>query len=188
MSHNRCLTLSLLVGCGVLLAGCNEVATVDDVITESNAVVDDRFLGDWVNKDGDRAHVKRGQGKDYVVAYVDKDDSVQMRARLGRLEVTLVVDVYPEMASYGPRNKDGIPMHSVYAIDLYGDSVAIRGLDGDSVLKRLASGKIRTPYSKIEEMVLLHGDPAGVRSAVSQLVRQSALLHERSVYRRVRAR
>jgi hypothetical protein len=178
------LRVLFAVGCACL-AACNDVVTVDAVITESGAIADDRILGDWRAVGGDEyAHVVRGQGKDYRVTYRNKEDTVEAWVRLGKIGAVLAIDVYPGRDSW--KAMDGLPTHSVYAIDLYGDSIAVRGFNIDSVLTRLATGQIRVPYSTVEDNVVLHGEPTGMRAAMAQLIGQSALLNDRAVYRRER--
>lgn len=171
----------LVVGFGLLTA-CNDVVTIDDVITESTATRDDRILGDWVEVGGtDRARVARGAANDYQVVYSGSEDTMTFRVRLGRLGPMQVIDVYPDEKTWSERDEAGIPGHRVYAIEITADSVAIRGLRSDSVLPRLPKGQ---HFSKANGDLILHGDPSGVRAVMTRLFQQPAVLEKQSWYRK----
>lgn len=130
----------------VLLTACNDVVTIDEVITESAAVVDDRLIGDWLESDGtDRARIVRGQNKDYAVTYMDKEDTVKIRAR--------------------QRHDSGLRS----------------GFGPQGPWKRAGSRALLEGRGRL----VLHGDPSGMRVAMTQLFQRRGLLAERALYRRV---
>jgi hypothetical protein len=175
---------ALLVVSVTLLAACNDVVTIDDVITESAATRDDRILGDWVEIGGtDRARVTRGAANDYLVLYAGSEDTMAFRGRLGRLGSMQVIDVFPDEKMWSERDEAGIPAHRVYAIEITADSIAIRGLRSDSVLPRLPNSQ---PYSKANGDLVLHGDASGVRAVMARLFQQPAVMEKQSWYRRQR--
>jgi hypothetical protein len=184
---------ALLAAMCLVAAACTSVFTVDDVITESTAIADDRLLGDWVMIDGkDRVHVARAKGNDYAVSYVDNEDSALFRVRLGRLGATLALDAYPDPTFWKARDESGIPTHLVFALEFSGDSIGIRGLKGDSVSKLLGRGELRVPYSRVFESnfgggdLLLHGNPVDVRAALGKVFQLPHALEQAVWYRRAR--
>jgi hypothetical protein len=181
------VTRTLFAASTLFATACTSVYTIDDVITESAAITDDRLLGEWREVDGsDRARVSRGTGRDYQVAYMDSEDSVQFRVRLGRLGSTVALDAYPDLAQWNARKESGVPRHLVYTIEFRGDSLGLRGIKGDSVKKVLGTGRLRVPYSQVNGELLLHGDPAGVRAALAEIVEQGRLMEDIVWYRRLR--
>src|SRR5689334_22571583 len=125
----------VVVASTLLATACSNVMTVDDVVTESAAISDYRLIADWYQVDGvERAHISRGASNDYAVSYVDKENSAQLRGRLGRMGKMIVMDLFPDMKQWSARGETGIPFHVTVAIEDFGDSVAAYGLDGDSVL------------------------------------------------------
>jgi hypothetical protein len=177
----------LLMASGIVAVGCTSVFTIDDVVTETAAIRDDRLLGEWKETGGsDRARVVRGQRNDYSVSFIDKEDSVQFRARLGRLGSTLVLDAFPDSALWNARKESGVPTHTVLAVEFRGDSIGLRGLKGDSVKTLLASGRLRVPYTQNFGDVVLHGDPVAVRAAMADIFQRRLFVEEVVWYRRSR--
>jgi hypothetical protein len=171
----------------LLSAGCSSVFTIDDVVTESATIRDDRLLGEWKETDGvDRARVVRGQRNDYSVSYIDKEDSVQFRVRLGWLGSTLVLDAFPDTALWNARKEPGVPEHIVLAVEFRGDSMGLRGMNGDSVKALLANGRLRIPYTSNFGDVVLHGDPVAMRAAMADLFQRRLLMEQVVWYRRNR--
>src|SRR5215203_2378537 len=90
----------VVIGLGLLTA-CNDVVTIDDMITASAATRDDRLIGDWLEIGGtDRVRVTRATTNDYLVLYMGTEDTMTFRARLGRLGSTLVMDVVPDSTEW----------------------------------------------------------------------------------------
>ena len=180
--HARALIAAVIL----LGAGCTSVFTVDDVVSESAAIRNDQVIGDWREADGDeQAHVAHGMNNDYIVSYLDGSDSVQLRARLGRLGQTMVVDFFPDLALWRQRNENGFPTHSVFSIEIRGDSIGLRGLNADSVQALLPTASFRVPFTIADGDLLLHGDPAGVRAALRGLFQQRRVLEKAVWYKRV---
>ena len=186
MRAHRQLIGALLAAAPLVAAGCTSVYTIDDVVTESAAVRDDRLLGEWRKVDGeDRARVRRGPGNDYLVVYDDGKDTAAFRVRVGRLGETSVLDAYPDVPDWVPGNSGGVPSHVPFVIEFSGDSVSLRGIRSDSVRKLFRRGDLRVPHSEVGGGdLLLHGDPAGMRSALATIVRQPRMLESAVWYRR----
>src|ERR1043165_2334577 len=184
----RCLRFIARALPGLVALGataCMSVVTIDDVVPESAAITDDRFVGEWVQTDGDsRARVVGAVDKHYAVTYIDKSDTVQFDMRLGRVGSTTVLDVFPDMAQWKAHDQQGIPTHLVFGLAIYADSLVLRDLDADSVKTLLAARKGRVPYSIIGDNLVLHGDPAGVRSALAELFDRYRFARPPPVYRR----
>ena len=84
MTVQALLHFGSLLGPVVLLSGC--VLSVESVIPESAAILDDRLLGTWGEVSGsDRAVVSRGAENSYAIEYTADGKVSRFAARLGRL-------------------------------------------------------------------------------------------------------
>ena len=180
----------LASACVLTATACSTVFTVDEIVTESASMVDDRFIGEWAEIGGDdRASVVRGSGRDYAVTYLDGFDTSMFRVRIGRLGPSVVLDVFPDSVQWKETKQAGFPMHMAFAVIFDGDSMGVSGLTGDSVKKQLTSGRLRIPYTLVNGGdVLLHGDASVVRSTLASLFQQRAVVDEVAWFRRDRAR
>ena len=173
------------VALALLVTACG-VATIDDVVTDSAAITDDRLVGEWYEVGGkDRLLIKRGSAREYAVTLFS-DDTGHLRARLGRLGPTPVVDVYEETGDSQSHVAFGIPVHLPFGIDVHADSFALNALLSDSVQAIVARGQTRVPISKLKDFLILHGDPEGMRNALGQLFQQQRAMDEKTWYRRAR--
>jgi hypothetical protein len=69
----------------VMMSGC--VLSIDPVIPESGALLDERLIGNWEQASGgDLAVVSRGTGGTYLIEYTSDGRVSWFEARLGRLE------------------------------------------------------------------------------------------------------
>jgi len=186
MSNPRALAV---MSCLLAATACTSVFTIDEMVSESAAITDDRLIGEWKGTEAvDRASIMRGPGKDYSVRYWDSDDTGSMRMRLGRLGPHLVIDVAPDPVEWKERDQGGIPTHMIFAVELRGDSLGLRNLNGDSVKKLLTTKALRVPYSTFNGGdIVLHGDPSGVKTALIQLFQNSKVQDDVAWYRRDKA-
>ena len=184
----RLLQRSIRIALGtvtLLSTACTAVYTIDDVVTESAAITDDRLIGEWHEIEGkDVAYIARGEGKNYAVRYLDSEDTARFTVRLGRLGSVMVVDAYPDAGEWAARKELGIPQHIVLTVEFNGDSLGLRAMKGDSIAKAIDAGVLRVPYSKVTGGdLLLHGDQSNMRMAVAQIVRTPRLLEDIAWFR-----
>jgi hypothetical protein len=139
----------------VLLTGC--ALSVNPVITESNAIVDDRLIGNWKEISGsDQASIKRGPANSYEIEYTSDGKTGRFRGRMGSLGGRLILDVWPEPRIgdlSDPYSDLLITGHLQLFLEITDNEIAVATLDPDSLLSALQSGQVRLPYKHSKEVI-----------------------------------
>ena len=131
--------LDLALGlAGVLfLTGCAKLVSVNQIVTDKEAVVDPALLGVWHDKDGEDTLIVNQRENHYVIRYVDKSSStVKLEARLFEAGDARLLDV---VASDDDPFRT--PTHIPMRVWLDGTTLRFSLLDSDW-LKQLATRQV----------------------------------------------
>jgi hypothetical protein len=181
----------MLRWCGVSLlamslTGC--VISVEPVVTDSDAIFDDRLLGTW-ESDSDLAVVTHDGETAYAIEFVSEGEVSQFEARLGRLEDRYVLDVWSTIVNDLPDATEGMLVagHLLFDIRIEADEVSAAMLKPGAILEALESGELSLAHrnSDSEEHVLLYGSTEQLRSALEPYLASSNALYEPNLWRRV---
>lgn len=170
----------------VNLIGC--VLSVDPVISPSDATFDQGLLGNWAEVAGsDGATVSRVGEKQYAIRYTSEMDTIQFEARIGRLGEYMVLDVWPvpdetDLAeSYAGLL---MPGHLLFTLEIESDEIRVASLERDSVLAALETDRLRLPYTRLDEQLVLLGTTDELRAAFATYLTQTGALSEKTIWKR----
>jgi hypothetical protein len=170
----------------VMMSGC--VLSIDPVIPESGALLDERLIGNWEQASGgDLAVVSRGTGGTYLIEYTSDGRVSWFEARLGRLGKRLVLDVWPAPPDSLQHQHDAslmVPGHVLFSLDIGSDLVQIAPLEGDSLLEALRSGRVRLVHRESRDRLILQGTTAQLRAALTPYLERPGAFDEPETWRR----
>jgi hypothetical protein len=186
----RFSTLSKQVGLAlasaVVLTGC--VLSTDAMVAEPDAIFEPALLGSWqLLDDSEHARISRRGEREYAIEYSDREDTVRLAGRLGRLEGRLVLDVWPTPAASdpsGPYDALMIPGHMLLVLDLGKDEIRMTALRSDSLLAALEAGKVTLPYTPEEHRVIVSAPADRLRAVLGAWMGRPEALIEPEVWRR----
>jgi len=178
--------LGSILGLAFALPGC--VLSLDPVVPESEAIFDERLLGAWGEVSGsDYAVITRATQNTYSIQYTSGGRTGTFEARLGRLGVRLVMDVWlaPRDTNL-PEPYGGVLIagHMLLALDVASDEIRVAALDPDAALKALRAGEMRMPYSIEDDRLILHAATVQLRSELEAYLEQPGALDKPDVFRR----
>jgi hypothetical protein len=170
---------------GVLLTGC--VVSVEPVIAESDAVFDERLLGSWEQpSSSDRATIGLAEDGTYSIDYTSQGVTRKFAARLGRLDNTIVLDVWPvsmdeEQTSHAVMM---LPSHVIIAVEIGEDEIATSQISPEALLAALDRNELSVVHTRNEDMPLLRGSSEELRAALGGYLLRPDALTETGVWRR----
>jgi hypothetical protein len=161
---------------GACAAGCMPVPSLHPLVEAGEGVEVPGIVGAW----GDSASVLRIRQvheDHYYVTNVDSDSStVRFDAWFvklhGRLFADLVADIEPGAELSGPPFL--LPMHTIFRVDLAGDSLRLAFLDDEWVRKALDDHRVKARHERLENDVVLTDDSRGLRAMVEKIANESA--------------
>lgn len=193
----------------LVLAGCGSVISSAPVVTDAHAEVDSRLIGRWTDDDGVEVVITRGDGVTYRIEYApeplpwpsgaeerQRGSPGTFEGRLGRLGGRVVVDVQPVFDPPEPYYGTLISGHLLFVIEFEGPyRLRLTGLDADSLLGHLESGRLDLAYTARRteplggeenslEQLVLHAGTGELRAALETYIREGGVLGEASVLER----
>ena len=172
----------------ILLSGC--VLSVEPVIPESAATLDQRLLGVWEEVAGtDRASVSRAAENRHAIEYTSDGKVSRFEARLGQLGKRTVLDVWPiRRDSDLPDASLLVAGHFLLVLDIDSDQIRVATLEPDSLLAVSRAGGMRASRVGSENQLILQGATEELRSALGlYLARPGALVRNHRRYARAAA-
>jgi hypothetical protein len=170
------------------LTGC--VLSIDAVVPESGADLDERLLGTWTEVDGsDSAVISRIDAWTYGIEYTTDGRTGRFQARLGRLGGRMVLDVLPtppDSAIPRPYAEAMIPAHALFTVEIAQDSLRIAALDADTLRAFIRSGRVRLAAVESDDQLVLTGATAQLRSALGTYLGRPQAWNDPGTWRRVR--
>lgn len=194
MTRTFILTFGLVIS--ILLIRC--AITINPVIPESDAIFDERLLGDWKEISGsDQVSISRGMANRYEIEYQSGGETGRFEALLGYLGERLILDVWPKPGqseiSY-PYSDMLIAGHLQLFLEVRDNEIALTNLNPDSILAALQSGKIKLPFrhsievteDKNKEEILLTGSTEDLRKNLAFYIANPTVLTNREEWRYAR--
>lgn len=173
-----------------VLNGC--VVSVNPLVSESDAMLDSRLLGNWEQESGsNRAVVSSGENNTYVIEYTSDRKTGRFEARLGKLGENLVLDVWPAPTESDQKWPDVgllITGHLLLAVELDSDEVRSAQLDPDSMLAALRGNDVHLAHTESENQLVLHGPTEELRPALAAQMSLSDSMSDPVIWRRAKQR
>lgn len=159
--------LLMLIGVALLFGSC--VTSVHPIYTQEDLVYDDNLLGDWITNDSVLLSFEKSsknkmpfyqrdtnQSKTYYATYYDKKPA-EFKVHLVKLDKYLYLDFFMH---HFEMDNDLIettlfPVHSFSKIEIYRDSLIIKGFDARYISKLLNQRKIRIKHEVSDGNMLL---------------------------------
>ncbi len=183
--------------CALLLApfvaGCVVVHSIQPVVADSAAALDERLLGSWVTVDDtghpESATLARAESG-YTILYVgDHGDSSRFNGRLGRIGGRWILDLSPGGESLEMARRWGsfmLPTHLALVLDIREPEVDVAVLQGDSVLAGLHTGRLRMTYFELPNGdVVLTGSSAELAAGLAEYLAWPGGLGPIGTWRRI---
>jgi len=178
--------VSAALGFLCLASAC--VVSTDAVVTDAIALLDDRFVGTWIEKEGtDTAVVSRDSSGVYVIAYKSAGGTGWFAGRLGRLGGRTVLDF-----SATPRKNEVtatyenylLPVHVLLTIDIQRDSLVLAALECEPLRAALKEGRVRLPSTETQNHLVLHATSGELQAALGPYLTSGDVLSARATWLR----
>lgn len=174
------LRLSLLMGLGLLCAGCL-VMSLHPFFTDNDAVFEKGLVGTWVHATGKTTLTFKQFGANaYRVTYLQHEISShtsgkkeqgepgEFEAHLGRIGGALFIDLYPDKDSWNRLKNDLLaihlaPTHTISKVTLEGDKLTVAGLDPDWLKDLIAGNGPVVAHEKLEGAIVLTASTEGLQ-------------------------
>ncbi|UCC49654.1 MAG: hypothetical protein JSV41_05710, partial [Gemmatimonadota bacterium] len=179
---------SVVQAWAITLTAC--VLSIDPIVLETDATLDQRLLGTWEEvSDSDRAVISRASESTYAIEYTSDGKVMRLEARLGSLGGRSVLDVWPT-----PRDGDlpelyaGLMVagHLLLVIDIGSEEIRVAALEPDSLLAGLRTEQPQLAYRRSEDQLVLYGTTEELRAALGPYLTKPGALGEPGVWRRSR--
>lgn len=154
----------MLVGISIVFWGC-PVRSLHPLFTEEQAVVVDAVHGIWTT-DGAEYHFERLEGANYrlMIVSTEEGDSALYAGRFGKVGQQLYLDTSPLT---GAEDHHYLSVHVFSKVLLTDDSLIIETLDGEWLVKLAEQKKLRTPFVRRENEIILTGTTAELQKFIS---------------------
>ncbi|NUN70730.1 MAG: hypothetical protein HUU02_13590 [Bacteroidetes bacterium] len=165
MTERRALFRFILIGSlTVLLWGC-PARSLHPLFTPEQSVNVAAIEG-WWRTDGAEYRFEVLEGTNYKVTVISTEDqdTAMYAGQFGRVRGTLYLDTAPLSSS---DEHHYLSVHLFSRIDLNGDSLTLRTLDGEWLVKLADNKQLRTPFVRRENEIILTGTPAELQSFVA---------------------
>lgn len=177
--------------CLCLLTGCTVMGSVAPIVSESDALFDQRLVGTWAASDGSEAAAfTRDSASGYEIVYTDDQGKVgRFEGRLGRVGGRLVLDMSPVTMELDVADVYGaflLPLHTPIFIDSIGETLVWRVPEPDS-LKALFGRSPRVAAHELRgDLIVLTAGSPEVRRVVADVARRPGFLSEAETWMRRR--
>lgn len=160
-THIRTL---LIGGFALLFWGC-PVRSIHPLFTAEQSIAVEQIGGIW-RTDGAEYQFTPLEGKNYrlTVIATEDGDTAEYAARFGTIGKQLYLDTAPLSNSDEHHH---LSVHLFSKADIAGDSLTIRTLDGEWMVKLADSKKLRTPFVRRENEIILTGTPEELQRFVA---------------------
>jgi hypothetical protein len=159
--HIRTMMICILP---LLFWGC-PVRSIHPLFTEEQAITTDRVIGSWVTE-GAVYQFDQLEGTHYrlTVISTEEGDSALYAARFGMIGKQLYLDTSPLT---GSDEHHYLSVHVFSKVHMTDDSLSIETLDGEWLVKLSEQKKLRTPFVRRENEIILTGTPAELQRFMS---------------------
>lgn len=183
MSDRRSMLRTLLISSlAFLLWGC-PVRSLHPLFTPEQSVAVAEIEGQW-RTDGADYRFELLEGTNYRVTVISTEelDTVMYAGRFGRIRGVLYLDTAPLSSS---EEHHYLSVHLFSRIDLNGDSLTLRTLDGEWMVKLADTKKLRTPFVRRENEIILTGTPEELQKFVASAATNPDAYPDKSPFVRI---
>jgi hypothetical protein len=183
---------AVALGLVFLLSACFAI-TIDELVPDSEMVIDARLIGEWEGYLEEDSSLSRaaisGGGRGYLIEYTAGNGQTgRFDARLGRLGSHLVLEVRPvEPGDDRPIEASlAVAAHLQLFLEIGADSVALRCFDPDELVDAVAAGTLHLRALRDSfYRTLVYGSTEELRTELLAFIERPEALSEPVIWRRV---
>lgn len=172
----RCRASLALAILALGVAGCLPVPSLYPLVEEGKGIAAPQVVGDWADSTTTiRLALERGTR--YVMSNPDSGDaSPRFRVQFTRLGDRLFADVVPDPGSFPGGDQEPFlwPMHTVFRIDVAGDSLRMAFLDDEWMKQALDRREVKVRHERPNDEIVLTERTAGLQAMVRRLANVDA--------------